>query len=216
MQIIIYKLSNMNETFTVDSMIKEIKKNLDKYDKRLKGYETYQSQKSYAEIISLQKTIEKNIGMVKPIATKEEHKYLLNSYRELHTELNTRLSQTRKKLKQKEERENANKLFSDNQNGMIRNTDNLKLLSEENQILRGIIKMSNESMSNLDLGSDSIDDQERKLSKSSDQNIKINKKVPMIELILGKIKCHYIKEKIILGIVIGSIMVLGIYLTFYR
>lgn len=205
----------MNETFTVDSMIKEIKKNLDKYETMLKTYESYQSQKSYTEIITLQKAIAKNIGMVQPIATKEEHKYMLNSYKEVHTELNKRLNQTQMKIKQTADKDRLNKLFND-QKGEIRNTGNINTLSEENQLLKGMIQMSNEINNNTIIGNNELADQENSLKRSNEQNIKILKKIPIIESILGKIKFHYVKEKIILGMVIGFIAVLGIYLTFYR
>ena len=54
------------------------------------------------------------------------------------------------------------------------------------------------------------------MGKTEEQVVKILKKVPIIEQMFGKIKYHKIKEKLILGCVIGIIILLGIYLTFYR
>ena len=54
------------------------------------------------------------------------------------------------------------------------------------------------------------------MGKTEEKVVKILKKVPIIEQMFGKIKYHKMKEKLIIGTVIGVIIVLGIYLTFYR
>ena len=61
-----------------------------------------------------------------------------------------------------------------------------------------------------------LNDQEKRLEKSTEQVIKILQKIPLIEQIFGKIKYHQIKEKIILGIVTGIICFLGLYLIFHK
>ena len=61
-----------------------------------------------------------------------------------------------------------------------------------------------------------LNDQEKRLEKSTEQVIKILQKIPLIEQIFGKIKYHQIKEKIILGIVTGIISFLGLYLIFHK
>jgi hypothetical protein len=40
-------------------------------------------------------------------------------------------------------------------------------------------------------------------------------KIPGVNKIMSSIKFHKYKEKIILGLVIGSIIFLGLYLTYY-
>ena len=61
-----------------------------------------------------------------------------------------------------------------------------------------------------------LNDQEKKLENSTQQVIKILQKIPIIEQMFGKIKFHQIKEKIILGIVIGVICFFGLYLIFHK
>ena len=67
----------------------------------------------------------------------------------------------------------------------------------------------------MNTNSDLID-QEKKLENSTEQVIKILQKIPLIEQMFGKIKFHQIKEKIILGFVIGIICFLGLYLIFHK
>ena len=98
----------------------------------------------------------------------------------------------------------------------LENQKNLDLLTDENSSLKSSIALSNEITENAIKTNAELDDQEKKMGKTEEQVVKILKKVPIIEQMFGKIKYHKIKEKLILGCVIGIIILLGIYLTFYR
>lgn len=204
----------MEATFSVDSMIKEVRSNLNKYENLLKDLENHPSEKTNKDLEKIQKTIDSNIKMVQPIIVKEEHKFILNSYKELREELNKRHLILKKNQTQKNEQKKLNDLLSTKTN--LENQKNLDLLTDENSSLKSSIALSNEITDNAIKTNAELDDQEKKLGKTEEQVVKILKKIPIIEQMFGKIKYHKIKEKLILGCVIGIIIVLGIYLTFYR
>lgn len=204
----------MEATFSVDSMIKEVRSNLNKYENLLKELENHPSEKINKDLEKIQKTIDNNIKMVQPIIVKEEHKFMLNSYKELREELNKRHLILKKNQIQKNEQKKLNDLLSSKTN--LENQKNLDLLTDENSSLKSSIALSNEITENAIKTNAELDDQEKKMGKTEEQVVKILKKVPIIEQMFGKIKYHKIKEKLILGCVIGIIILLGIYLTFYR
>lgn len=204
----------MEATFSVDSMIKEVRSNLNKYENLLKDLENHPSEKINKDLEKIQKTIDNNIKMVQPIIVKEEHKFMLNSYKELREELNKRHLILKKNQIQKNEQKKLNDLLSSKTN--LENQKNLDLLTDENSSLKSSIALSNEITENAIKTNAELDDQEKKMGKTEEQVVKILKKVPIIEQMFGKIKYHKIKEKLILGCVIGIIILLGIYLTFYR
>ena len=204
----------MEATFSVDSMMKEVRSNLNKYENLLKDLENHPSEKINKDLEKIQKTIDNNIKMVQPIIVKEEHKFMLNSYKELREELNKRHLILKKNQIQKNEQKKLNDLLSSKTN--LENQKNLDLLTDENSSLKSSIALSNEITENAIKTNAELDDQEKKMGKTEEQVVKILKKVPIIEQMFGKIKYHKIKEKLILGCVIGIIILLGIYLTFYR
>ena len=93
---------------------------------------------------------------------------------------------------------------------------NIDLLIDEKSSLKNSITLSNEINASAIQTNIELDDQEKKMGKTEEKVVKILKKVPIIEQMFGKIKYHKMKEKLIIGTVIGVIIVLGIYLTFYR
>lgn len=204
-----------DSVFTVDSMIKEIKTNLNKYETHLKNYEQYQSEKSLKELDKMQTTLNENFKMISPLIIKEEHKFILNSYKELKEELFKRYKMIKKNREQRENKKKLNDLFSSSSQDM-EDRENIEYLNDEKHALNNCLKMSTEINNTAITTNKELDDQEKTLGRSSQQVVKILKKIPIIEQMFGKIRFHLIKEKLILGCVIGVIAVLGIYLTFYR
>ena len=215
-----------DDAFTVDAFMKEIKRNLNKYETFIKKVEhdnqssstvNYNNTKTTNEIDKLKSEIDDNIKMVQSILTKDEHKFLLNTYKQLKDELNKRYIIAKKTQIQKQEQQKFNNLLmSSTSTNKEQSNNNIDNLTDEQVSLKNSIALSNSIISQQIQLNQEIDDQERKLGKSEEQVIKILRKVPLIEQMFGKIQLHKIKEKIILGVVIGCIITLGIYLTFYR
>ena len=65
----------MDDNFTVESMLKEVKGNLNKYENLLKIGESSPTEKTIKGIDSIKKTIENNLKLVKSVVTKEEDKF---------------------------------------------------------------------------------------------------------------------------------------------
>ena len=197
----------MDDNFTVESMLKEVKRNINQYENLIKIGENTPTEKTM-------KALEKNLKMIKSIIKKEEDKFILSSYEELKEQLNKRYIIVKKRKIQKEEKEKLESLFKEKKE--IEDRSNLDLLSDERISLKNSINLSHE-INNVIMNSNSdLNDQEKRLEKSTEQVIKILQKIPLIEQIFGKIKYHQIKEKIILGIVTGIICFLGLYLIFHK
>ena len=203
----------MEASFSVDSMIREVKTNLNKYEALLKNMENHPTEKTVKDVEKIKSTLDNNIKMVQPIIVKEEHKFLLNSYKELKDELNKRYVIIKKNQANKSDKEKLNELLSNKSNVENKNID---LLIDEKSSLKNSITLSNEINASAIQTNIELDDQEKKMGKTEEKVVKILKKVPIIEQMFGKIKYHKMKEKLIIGTVIGVIIVLGIYLTFYR
>ena len=204
----------MDDNFTVESMLKEVKGNLNKYENLLKIGESTPTEKTMKGIDSIKKTLENNLKLVKSVVTKEEDKFILGSYEELKEQLNKRYIIVKKRKIQKTEKEKFQSLFKDKTE--IEDRTNLDLLSDEHQSLKNSINLSNEVNNAIMNANSDLNDQEKKLENSTQQVIKILQKIPIIEQMFGKIKFHQIKEKIILGIVIGVICFFGLYLIFHK
>ena len=204
----------MDDNFTVESMLKEVKRNINQYENLIKIGENTPTEKTIKRIEEIKKTLEKNLKMIKSIIKKEEDKFILSSYEELKEQLNKRYIIVKKRKIQKEEKEKLESLFKEKKE--IEDRSNLDLLSDERISLKNSINLSHE-INNVIMNSNSdLNDQEKRLEKSTEQVIKILQKIPLIEQIFGKIKYHQIKEKIILGIVTGIICFLGLYLIFHK
>ena len=204
----------MDDNFTVESMLKEVKGNLNKYENLLKIGESTPTEKTMKGIDSIKKTLENNLKLVKSVIKKEEDKFILDSYEELKEQLNKRYIIVKKRKIQKTEKEKFQSLFKDKTE--IEDRTNLDLLSDEHQSLKNSINLSNEVNNAIMNANSDLNDQEKKLENSTQQVIKILQKIPIIEQMFGKIKFHQIKEKIILGIVIGVICFFGLYLIFHK
>ena len=111
------------------------------------------------------------------------------------------------------ENQKMDQLISDKKG--LNETKGLSLLNEENQSLNACLKIS-EDLNKIGMKSeDELQIQQKTLNSTLEKVTKIINKIPGIHKILSSIKFHKYKEKIILGLVIGCIVFLGLYLTYY-
>lgn len=208
----------MESDFTVDSVLKEIKKNLNRYESIIKECENNPSKKKVTEAESTKKKIEQKLKMVKTIIKSEEEGFMLDSYQDLSEELNKRLTIIKKRQEKSKEKNNLNELFSSSSTKKkeLENMENINYLDDEAQSLKNSIKMSTEINSNLKDTNEELDNQSKRLNDSNEKVVKTLQKMPIIGKMLGDIKYYQIREKIIIGCVIGVVCVIGLYITFYR
>jgi len=92
----------------------------------------------------------------------------------------------------------------------------LNILGDENASIKMSLKMSEELIKgNLELNEE-IDNQNSILIYTTGKIDTILSKFPAVNKVLGSIKFHKYKEKIILGFVIGVIFFIGLNLIYYR
>ena len=209
----------MNNDFTVESVLKEVKKSLNKYESIMKECENNPNKKKISEAESTKKKVEQKIKMVKTITKTEEDNFLLESYEDLKNELNKRLNKVIKKQGKNKDKNNLNELFSSSsskQKQDIENIENINYLDDEQQSLKNTIKMSTEINNALEDTNDELDNQSKSLNESSEKVVKTLQKVPVIGKMLGDVKYYKIREKLIIGCIIGFVFFLGLYIIFYR
>lgn len=147
------------------------------------------------------------------VVTKDEHKFMLNKYKELKEALNQRNKILMKNLNKIIESKKLNNLLTDR--STLNRAQGLELLNEENQSLNTCLKIS-EDLKKIGVeAEDELNSQAKTLKKNMDKVSLIISKVPGINKVMSSIKFHKYKEKIILGVVIGCILFLGLYLTYY-
>ena len=207
----------MENEFTVESVLKEVKKNLNKYESIIKECENNLTKKKLSEAESSKKKVEQKIKMVKTIIKNEEDSFMLESYEDLKNELNKRLNIILKKKDKDKDKNNFNELFSTSlQKQEIGNMENINYLDDEQQSLKNSLKMSTEISNNLEETNNELDNQSKRLDESTEKVVKTLQKVPVIGKMLGEIKYYKIKEKLIIGCVIGFALIFGLYITFFR
>ena len=209
----------MENDFTVESVLKEIKKNLNKYESIINDCEKNASKKKISEAESSKKKIEQKLKMVKTIIKNEEDGFLLESYEDLKNELNKRLNIIIKKQEKNKEKSNFNELFNSSssaQKNDLGNMENINYLDDENQSLKHTIKMSSEINTSLQDTNDELDNQSQKLNESNEKVVKTLQKMPVVGKMLGEIKYYKIREKLIIGCVVGVALIFGLYIIFYR
>ena len=210
----------MESDFTVESVLKEIKKNLNKYESIINECEKYLSKKKISEAESSKKKIEQKLKMVKTIIKNEEDGFLLESYEDLKNELNKRLNIIIKKQEKNKEKNNFNELFhtssSSAHKNELGNIENMNYLDDENQSLKNTIKMSSEINSSLQDTNNELDNQSQRLTESTEKVEKTLKKMPIVGKMLGEIKYYKIREKLIIGCIVGVALIFGLYIVFYR
>ena len=206
----------MEGDFTFDSMLKEIKKNLDKYENIIKEIETYYSKKKLAEAETIKKKIAQKIKMVKTISRTEEDNFMLDSYIDLNSELNKRLDIAIKRKEKNNGKDNFKGLLNSEKEKNIDNLENITFLDDEQRSLKNMIKMSTEITDELNNTNEELENQGKRLDESNEKVIKTLQKMPIIGKILGEIKYYQIREKIIIGVVVGIICFILLYITFHK
>ena len=206
----------MEGDFTFDSMLKEIKKNLDKYENIIKEIETYYSKKKLAEAETIKKKIAQKIKMVKTISRTEEDNFMLDSYIDLNSELNKRLDIAIKRKEKNNGKNNFKGLLNSEKEKNIENLENITFLDDEQRSLKNMIKMSTEITDELNNTNEELENQGKRLDESNEKVIKTLQKMPIIGKILGEIKYYQIREKIIIGVVVGIICFILLYITFHK
>ena len=208
----------MNNDFTVESVLKEVKKSLNKYESIMKECENNPNKKKISEAESTKKKVEQKIKMVKTILKTEEDSFVLESYEDLKNELNKRLNIVIKKQEKMIDKKNFNELFSSSSSEKddVGNLDNIHYLDDEQKSLKNTIKMSKEISDSLQNTNDELDSQSKRLNESSEKVIKTLQKIPVVGKMLGDIKYYQIREKLIIGCVIGVVFFLLLYILFHR
>ena len=206
----------MESDFTVESVLKEVKKNLNKYESIIKECENNPSKKKISEAESQKKKVEQKIKMVKTIIKTEDDSFMLESYEDMKNELNKRLNIVLKRQEKNKEKNNLNELFSSSQKQDLGNLENINYLDDEHQSLKNTIKMSTEINNSLQDTNNELENQSKRLDESNEKVIKTLQKVPVIGKMLGEVKYYKIREKLIIGCVVGVACVFGLYIIFYR
>ena len=206
----------MEGDITFDSMLKEIKSDLSKYESIIKEIETYHSKKKLTEAENIQKKIAQKIKMVKTISKTEDDNFLLESYSELNSELNKRLTIANKRQEKNNKDKNKYKDLINSSNKNPGNLENINILDDEQQALKNCIKMSSDITNTLKETNDELDIQGKRLDENSEKVVKTLQKMPVIGKMLGEVRYYKIREKLIIGCVVGVICFIMLYVTFHR
>ena len=206
----------MEADFTFDSMLKEIKKNLSKFESIIKEIETYPSKKKLTEAETIKKKISQKIKMVKSIIKTEEDNFMLDSYIELNTELNKRLNIAIKRQEKNQQKNNYKEFLNSDKNKNLANIENINMLDDEQQSLKNCIKLSTEITNGLKNTNEELENQAKRLDESSEMVVKTLQKMPVIGKMMGDIKYYQIREKLIIGCVVGVVIFIMLFITFHR
>ena len=205
----------MEDDFTFDSMLKEIKKNLAKFESIIKEIESYPSKKKLTEADTIQKKIVQKIKMVKSITKTEEDNFMLDSYIELNTELNNRLIISKKRQEKNSQKKNYKDFLNTDKN-KIKNIENINALDDEHESLKNCIKLSTEITQGLKNTNEELENQSKRLDESNEMVVKTLQKMPIIGKMMGDIKYYQIREKLIIGCVVGVAIFIMLFITFHR
>jgi len=150
---------------------------------------------------------------ITPIIIKDDHKFILNKYKEKKEHLYTNYKNISKQINKINDTKKLNMLIIKKESEV--DTEGITILNEENDSLNRCLKIS-DSLNNMGrLNEEELKEQSKVLNKNYQRILELINKVPYINTVLKSIKFHKYKEKIILGALIGSIVFLGLYLTFY-
>ena len=186
------------------------------FDSMLKEIETYHSKKKLTEAENIQKKIAQKIKMVKTISKTEDDNFLLESYSELNSELNKRLIIANKRQEKNNKDKNKYKDLINSSNKNPGNLENINILDDEQQALKNCIKMSSDITNTLKETNDELDIQGKRLDENSEKVVKTLQKMPVIGKMLGEVRYYKIREKLIIGCVVGVICFIMLYVTFHR
>ena len=206
----------MEDDFTFDSMINEIKINLSKFESIIKEIESYPSKKKLTEADTIQKKIIQKIKMVKSIIKTEEDNFMLDSYIELNTELNNRLTIAKKRQEKNSQKNKYKDFLNSDKNKIMNNLENINALDDEHESLKNSIKLSTEITQGLKNTNEELENQKKALDESSEMVVKTLQKMPIIGKMMGDIKYYQIREKLIIGCVVGVVIFIMLFITFHR
>ena len=206
----------MEDDFTFDSMINEIKINLSKFESIIKEIESYPSKKKLTEADTIQKKIVQKIKMVKSIIKTEEDNFMLDSYIELNTELNNRLTIAKKRQEKNSQKNKYKDFLNSDKNKIMNNLENINALDDEHESLKNSIKLSTEITQGLKNTNEELENQKKALDESSEMVVKTLQKMPIIGKMMGDIKYYQIREKLIIGCVVGVVIFIMLFITFHR
>ena len=206
----------MEDDFTFDSMINEIKINLSKFESIIKEIESYPSKKKLTEADTIQKKIVQKIKMVKSIIKTEEDNFMLDSYIELNTELNNRLTIAKKRQEKNSQKNKYKDFLNSDKNKNMNNLENITALDDEHESLKNSIKLSTEITQGLKNTNEELENQKKALDESSEMVVKTLQKMPIIGKMMGDIKYYQIREKLIIGCVVGVVIFIMLFITFHR
>ena len=153
--------------------------------------------------------------MVKPIIKNEEDNFMLDSYIELNNELNKRLNIAIKRQEKNNKQKNFLNDLNEKNKGLS-NIENINMLDDEQQALTNCIKLSTEITNGLKNTNEELENQAKQLDESSEMVVKTLQKMPIIGKMMGDIKYYQIREKLIIGCVIGVIVFIMLFITFHR
>ena len=155
--------------------------------------------------------------MVKTITRTEEDNFMLDSYVELNSELNKRLNLAIKRQEKTNGKNNyKGLLLNSEEEKNLDNLDNINILDDEQRSLKNMIKMSTEINDEMNNTNEELENQGKQLDESNEKVIKTLQKMPIIGKIMGEIKYYQIREKIIIGVVVGIICFILLYITFHK
>jgi len=206
----------MEDDFTFDSMINEIKINLSKFESIIKEIESYPSKKKLTEADTIQKKIIQKIKMVKSIIKTEEDNFMLDSYIELNRELNNRLTIAKKRQEKNSQKNKYKDFLNSDKNKNMNNLENINALDDEHESLKNSIKLSTEITQGLKNTNEELENQKKALDESSEMVVKTLQKMPIIGKMMGDIKYYQIREKLIIGCVVGVVIFIMLFITFHR
>jgi hypothetical protein len=146
-----------------------------------------------------------------PLISKDDHKFVLTKYKEKKEQLYTNYKNISKQINKLNDNRKLNLLINKKESEI--DTKGITILNDENDSLHRCLKVSDTLTSMGKSNDDELKDQSKIINKNHESIIELLNKVPYINSVLKSIKFHKYKEKIILGLVIGLIVFLGLYLT---
>ncbi len=150
---------------------------------------------------------------ITPIIIKDDHKFILNKYKEKKEHLYTNFKNISKQINKMNDTKKLNMLINKKESDI--DMQGITILNDENDSLHRCLKIS-DNLNNMGrLNEEELKEQSKVLNKNYQRILELINKVPYINTVLKSIKFHKYKEKIILGVLIGFIVFLGLYLTFY-
>jgi hypothetical protein len=177
------------------------------------NYNSADTKNEIKEIEQINTDLDKLDKTISPCIQNEKDQFVFNNCKGIREEKNKQYRSTLKNINRINENKKLEKLMTDKME--LHNKEGRDQLSNEKKGLDSALRISeNIKMIGHEVDEE-LDTQDKTLLKNKDKILTIMSKVPIIHKVLTNIKFHRYKEKIILGIVIGVIVFLGLYLTYY-